>query len=113
MNNWNATSSPRHGQRYVVARISHRSKKNLRYAPVLVGIGWLLRADVITKADGGEADEGEVKRVQIIPAFQRRVERSGATCDDAGHHAQVEQDPEDARLPLVQIYILVVVACGW
>lgn len=74
-----------------------------------LGIVWLLRADVITEADGGEANESEVQRVEVIPIFQRCVKRSRTTGDDAGSHGQVEHDPIHARFPMVQVHVIVVV----
>lgn len=41
-------------------------------------------ANKVAEADGGEADEGEVQRVEVIPALQRRIECSSTTGDDAG-----------------------------
>lgn len=74
-----------------------------------VRITGFLRADIIAEADGGEANESEVQRVEVIPALQRCVKCSGATGDDAGGHGQVEHDPVHARLPLVQVHVVVVV----
>jgi len=49
-----------------------------------VRVARLLRANKVTETDSGEADEGKVQRVEVIPAFQRRVKCSGTTGDDAG-----------------------------
>lgn len=74
-----------------------------------VRVARLLRANKVAKADSGEADEGEVQRVEIIPVLQRRVKCSGTTGDDAGGDGQVEHDPVHARLPLVQVHMIVVI----
>lgn len=43
--------------------------KNFRDVPVYVGIVQFLRANKVAEADGGKADEGEVQRIEIIPAL--------------------------------------------
>jgi len=48
-----------------------------------VRIVWLLRANEVAEADSGEAHEGKVQCVEVIPALQRRVKCSGTTGDDA------------------------------
>lgn len=95
---------------YQIAKFRFRSfDKHFSNVPMNVRIVWFLCADIIAETDGGEANESEVQRIEIIPAFQRCVKPSSATGDDAGSHGQVEHDPVHARFPLVQVYIVVVV----
>lgn len=78
-----------------------------------VRIARFLRTNEVAKPDGGEADKSKVQRIKVIPAFQRCIERGGATSDDERNRGQVEHDPVHTRFPLVQIHVVVIVENVW
>lgn len=76
-----------------------------RNVQVNVGIVGSLRANVVPETDCRETDEAEVERLQIVPAFKRRVKGCGSTGDGARRQRQVQHHPVYTWLPMLQSHL--------
>lgn len=70
-------------------------------------IGLLSRYE-IAETYGSETDETEVEGLEVAPALEWRVQSRGATSYRTRGQGEVEHNPVDARLPVVQTYVVVV-----
>lgn len=69
---------------------------------VQVGVVRSLEADVVPESDGGEAHEAKVQGLEVGPVLQGRVEGRRETGHGARGQRQVQHDPVNARLPVLQ-----------
>lgn len=70
-----------------------------------IRIVWPLRANVVPEPDGREAHEAEVERLEVVPAFEWRVEGCGNTGDGARRQRQVQHHPVHAWLPVLESHL--------
>lgn len=79
-----------------------KMKEKMYKLQMQVGVVRPLEADVVAESYGGEADEAEVQSLEVAPVLHGRVEKRGQTGDRARGQRQVQHDPVDARLPVLQ-----------
>ena len=84
-----------------------KTTKMLLDVQVDVGIVGPLGTDVVAEANGREAHEAEVERLEVVPALEGSVERRGRAGDRARGQREVEHHPVDAWLPVLQTHLRV------